>query len=88
MTCQLLPPGTTQVGVHTLLLSCTGKTRAEHRLNDLQGASCRCCCCCCCCQARVNVPDERFTWLCDVFTSPRVPYLPSLDICDIAGLVK
>lgn len=38
-------------------------------------------------QARVNVPDERFNWLCDVY-KPKSSVPAFLDICDIAGLVK
>lgn len=40
-----------------------------------------------CMQARVNVPDERFTWLCDTY-KPKSQVSAFLDICDIAGLVK
>jgi ribosome-binding ATPase YchF (GTP1/OBG family) len=38
-------------------------------------------------QARVNVPDDRFTWLCDVY-KPKSQVPAFLDVCDIAGLVK
>lgn len=42
---------------------------------------------CVCMQARVNVPDDRFNWLCDVY-KPKSSVPAFLDICDIAGLVK
>lgn len=38
-------------------------------------------------QARVNVPDDRFTWLCDLY-KPKSQVPAFLDVCDIAGLVK
>ena len=38
-------------------------------------------------QARVNVPDERFNWLCDLY-KPKSEVPAFLEICDIAGLVK
>lgn len=38
-------------------------------------------------QARVNVPDDRFTWLCGVY-KPKSQVPAFLDICDIAGLVR
>lgn len=47
----------------------------------------RCCAAACPCQARVNVPDERFNWLCSVY-KPKSSVPAFLDICDIAGLVK
>lgn len=38
-------------------------------------------------EARVNVPDERFEWLCDVFKpASKVP--PVLSVTDIAGLIR
>lgn len=37
--------------------------------------------------ARVNVPDERFEWLCDLF-KPKSAVSAYLEIVDIAGLVK
>lgn len=40
-----------------------------------------------CLQARVNVPDDRFTWLCDLY-KPKSQVPAFLDVCDIAGLVK
>jgi hypothetical protein len=40
-----------------------------------------------CLQARVHVPDDRFTWLCNVY-KPKSQVPAFLDICDIAGLVK
>lgn len=40
-----------------------------------------------CLQARVNVPDERFNWLCDLY-KPKSQVPAFLDVCDIAGLVK
>lgn len=38
-------------------------------------------------QARVNIPDERFRWLCDLY-KPKSEVPAFLEICDIAGLVK
>ena len=38
-------------------------------------------------QARVNVPDERFNWLCQVF-KPKSEVPAYLEIVDIAGLVR
>lgn len=38
-------------------------------------------------QARVNVPDDRFKWLCDLF-KPKSAVSAYLEIWDIAGLVK
>jgi hypothetical protein len=38
-------------------------------------------------QARVNVPDDRFNWLCDVY-KPKSSVPAFLDIVDIAGLVR
>ncbi|KAL6761534.1 P-loop containing nucleoside triphosphate hydrolase protein [Haematococcus lacustris] len=38
-------------------------------------------------QARVNVPDERFKWLCDLY-KPKSAVSAYLEIWDIAGLVK
>jgi hypothetical protein len=38
-------------------------------------------------QARVNVPDDRFKWLCDLY-KPKSEVPAFLEICDIAGLVK
>lgn len=38
-------------------------------------------------QARVNVPDERFKWLCNLY-KPKSEVPAFLEICDIAGLVK
>ncbi len=38
-------------------------------------------------QARVNVPDERFNWLCDLY-KPKSEVPAFLDVVDIAGLVK
>ena len=38
-------------------------------------------------QARVNVPDERFKWLCEHY-KPKSEVPAFLEICDIAGLVK
>eukprot|EP01004_Peranema_trichophorum_P004301 NODE_3233_length_1391_cov_180.662461_g2809_i0.p1 GENE.NODE_3233_length_1391_cov_180.662461_g2809_i0~~NODE_3233_length_1391_cov_180.662461_g2809_i0.p1 ORF type:complete len:394 (+),score=75.47 NODE_3233_length_1391_cov_180.662461_g2809_i0:64-1245(+) len=38
-------------------------------------------------EARINVPDERFSWLCELYKpASKVP--PFLSIMDIAGLVK
>jgi len=37
--------------------------------------------------ARVNIPDERFTWLCNTY-KPKSEVPAFLDIVDIAGLVK
>jgi len=37
--------------------------------------------------ARVNVPDDRFRWLCDIY-SPKSKVPAFLEIVDIAGLVK
>lgn len=38
-------------------------------------------------EARVNVPDERFNWLCDVY-KPKSAVPAFLEVWDIAGLVK
>ena len=38
-------------------------------------------------QARVNVPDERFNWLCQLF-KPKSEVPAYLEIVDIAGLVR
>jgi obg-like ATPase 1 len=38
-------------------------------------------------QARVNVPDERFNWLCSLF-KPKSEVPAFLELVDIAGLVK
>ncbi len=38
-------------------------------------------------QARVNVPDDRFKWLCEQF-KPKSEIPAFLEIVDIAGLVK
>lgn len=38
-------------------------------------------------QARVNVPDERFNWLCDLY-KPKSSVSAFLDVVDIAGLVR
>ena len=38
-------------------------------------------------KARVNVPDARFTWLCDLY-KPKNEVPAFLDVVDIAGLVK
>ena len=38
-------------------------------------------------QARVLVPDERFTWLCNL-TQPKSKEPAFLEVVDIAGLVK
>lgn len=38
-------------------------------------------------QARVNVPDDRFKWLCNLY-KPKSEVPAFLEICDIAGLVK
>lgn len=38
-------------------------------------------------QARVNVPDDRFKWLCDLY-KPKSAVSAYLEIWDIAGLVK
>jgi obg-like ATPase 1 len=38
-------------------------------------------------QARVNVPDERFKWLCETY-KPKSEVPAFLDIVDIAGLVR
>ncbi|KAK1309016.1 hypothetical protein QJS10_CPA09g00734 [Acorus calamus] len=38
-------------------------------------------------EARVNVPDERFTWLCQLF-KPKSEVSAFLEIHDIAGLVR
>ena len=38
-------------------------------------------------QARVNVPDDRFKWLCETY-EPKSQVPAFLDIVDIAGLVK
>eukprot|EP01006_Ploeotia_vitrea_P013889 TRINITY_DN36433_c0_g1_i1.p1 TRINITY_DN36433_c0_g1~~TRINITY_DN36433_c0_g1_i1.p1 ORF type:complete len:395 (+),score=65.41 TRINITY_DN36433_c0_g1_i1:32-1216(+) len=38
-------------------------------------------------EARINVPDERFNWLCDKY-KPKSEVAPFLSITDIAGLVK
>ncbi|KAK2079432.1 Obg-like ATPase 1 [Prototheca wickerhamii] len=37
--------------------------------------------------ARVNIPDERFTWLTELY-KPKATFPAFLDIVDIAGLVK
>lgn len=37
--------------------------------------------------ARVNIPDERFNWLCDLY-KPKSEVPAFIDIVDIAGLVK
>ena len=37
--------------------------------------------------ARVNVPDDRFKWLCEVY-KPKSEVPAFLEIVDIAGLVK
>lgn len=38
-------------------------------------------------QARVNIPDDRFKWLCQLY-KPKSEVPAFLEICDIAGLVK
>lgn len=38
-------------------------------------------------KARVNVPDDRFTWLCNLY-KPKNEVPAFLDVVDIAGLVK
>ena len=38
-------------------------------------------------QARVNVPDDRFRWLADLY-KPKSSVPAFLDVVDIAGLVK
>jgi len=38
-------------------------------------------------QARVNIPDDRFKWLCELY-KPKSQVPAFLEICDIAGLVK
>lgn len=38
-------------------------------------------------QARVNVPDDRFNWLCDLY-KPKSSVPAFLEIVDIAGLVR
>lgn len=38
-------------------------------------------------QARVNIPDERFNWLVDLY-KPKTTIPAFLEIVDIAGLVK
>jgi obg-like ATPase 1 len=38
-------------------------------------------------QARVHVPDERFSWLVDVY-KPKSEVSAFLEVVDIAGLVK
>lgn len=38
-------------------------------------------------QARVQVPDERFDWLCEK-VQPKNSQPAFLEVCDIAGLVK
>lgn len=45
------------------------------------------CCDCSSCQARVNIPDDRFKWLCELY-KPKSQVPAFLEICDIAGLVK
>jgi obg-like ATPase 1 len=35
----------------------------------------------------VNVPDERFNWLCDLY-KPKSSVSAFLDVVDIAGLVR
>lgn len=37
--------------------------------------------------ARVNVPDDRFNWLCSVY-KPKSSVPAFLDVVDIAGLVR
>jgi hypothetical protein len=37
--------------------------------------------------ARVNVPDERFNWLCNLYR-PKSSVSAYLDVVDIAGLVR
>ena len=44
-------------------------------------------CCCLLLQARVNVPDDRFRWLCSTY-KPKSEVPAFLEIVDIAGLVK
>ena len=41
----------------------------------------------CAIQARVNVPDDRFKWLCEAY-KPKSEVPAFLEIVDIAGLVK
>lgn len=43
--------------------------------------------CCVSVQARVNVPDDRFKWLCETY-KPKSEVPAFLEIVDIAGLVK
>ena len=38
-------------------------------------------------QARVNVPDDRFLWLVDLY-KPKSQVSAFLEVVDIAGLVK
>lgn len=38
-------------------------------------------------QARVNVPDDRFKWLCETY-KPKSEVPAFLEIVDIAGLVR
>ncbi len=38
-------------------------------------------------QARINVPDERFKWLCELY-KPKSEVPAFLEIVDIAGLVR
>eukprot|EP00951_Prasinocladus_malaysianus_P032934 scaffold323075_cov27-Prasinocladus_malaysianus.AAC.1 len=38
-------------------------------------------------QARVNIPDDRFKWLCDQY-KPKSQVPAFLEVVDIAGLVK
>ena len=38
-------------------------------------------------QARVNVPDDRFRWLCSLY-KPKSEVPAFLEIVDIAGLVR
>eukprot|EP00890_Picochlorum_soloecismus_P001784 jgi/Picsp_1/2606/NSC_00837-R1_gtp-binding protein len=37
--------------------------------------------------ARVNIPDDRFKWLCELY-KPKSQVPAFLEVCDIAGLVK
>lgn len=37
--------------------------------------------------ARVNVPDDRFNWLCSIY-KPKSEIPAFLEVVDIAGLVK
>jgi obg-like ATPase 1 len=38
-------------------------------------------------QARINVPDDRFNWLCELY-KPKSSVPAFLEVCDIAGLVR